>query len=160
MKLIAAFEALKAIIVLIAGVEALRFIHRDVRSVAEQLLSHLHLDPVARLPRLIIRLADQVSDSTLLMIAAGAVAYAALRFAEAYGLWRNLAWAKWLGVVSGGIYVPYELYQLGHGFTPLRIGTFLANVAIVVYLSWSLARTRREKGAGATHRRARMPPRK
>jgi len=147
MRLIAAFEALKALVVLLAGLEALRFLHRDVRSAAAQLLQHLHVDPVARLPRLLMRLADQVTDATLMMIAAGAAAYAMLRFAEAYGLWRNLAWAKWLGAVSGAIYVPLELFELGRHVTALRIATVLANVLIVAYLGRSIARGRREAAA-------------
>ena len=149
MKLIAVFEALKAIVVLLAGIEALRFLHRDLHSVVAQVLKHLHLDPVARLPRLILRFADQVNDTTLMMIAAGAAAYAALRFAEAYGLWHNLSWAKWLGAVSGAIYVPYELYELVREVTPLRVVTLTANVAIVIYLSWSIARDRRERAITA-----------
>jgi len=143
MKLIAAFEALKAIIVLLAGIEALRFLHRDIREAAAGLLRHLHLDPVARLPRLIMRVAENITDTTLIMIAAGAVAYAVVRFAEAYGLWHDRTWAKWLGAVSGAIYIPYELYELARHVTALRIGTFLANVVIVIYLSRSIWQNRR-----------------
>jgi uncharacterized membrane protein (DUF2068 family) len=147
MKLIAAFEALKAMVVLLAGIEALRFLHRDVRAAAAALLQHLHVDPVARLPRVIMRLAGQVTDTTLIMIAAGAAAYVALRLAESYGLWRNRAWAKWLGAISGAIYVPYELYELGRQVTALRIATFLANIAIVIYLTRSIARGRQAAAA-------------
>jgi uncharacterized membrane protein (DUF2068 family) len=152
MKLIAAIEALKALVVLLAGVAALRFIHRDVRAAAEQFLQHLHVDPVARLPRLLVELADHVTDTTLWMIAAGAIIYAAVRFAEAYGLWHDLAWAKWLGAVSGAIYVPFELYELFKGVTPLRVATLLVNIAIVLYLSRSIARERPHPRSGTARR--------
>jgi uncharacterized membrane protein (DUF2068 family) len=152
MRVIAVFEGVKAIVVLLAGFEALRFLHRDVRSAAEELLRHLHLDPVARLPRLVLNLADQITPGMLLGIAVGALAYAILRFAEGYGLWHNRNWAKWLGAVSGAIYFPYEIYELGRGITLLRAATFLINVAVVAFLSWSIMNSRRTNGAAALER--------
>lgn len=143
MKLIALFEALKAVMVLLAGILALELLHRDIQAAAEQILHHLHIDPVARLPRQILRLAGKVNDRMLWMVASGAVAYASLRLAEAYGLWRNLGWAKWLGAVSGAIYLPYECYELSREITVVRIGTILANIAIVVYLTRSIVLDRR-----------------
>ncbi len=65
-----------------------------------------------------------------------------MRFAEAYGLWHERAWAQWLGVWSGAIYIPVELYEAARHPTWIHIGVAVANVAIVAYLAASLARRR------------------
>ncbi len=65
----------------------------------------------------------------LLAILAGA--YGLVRFVEAYGLWRGRRWAEWFAAVSGGIYIPFELYELFRGTIWLSLSALLANVFIV-----------------------------
>jgi uncharacterized membrane protein (DUF2068 family) len=67
-----------------------------------------------------------------------AAAYAFVRLIEAYGLWRNRTWAKWVAALSGGIYVPFELYELYLGVSWLKLAALLINVAVVVYMGHSL----------------------
>ena len=64
-----------------------------------------------------------------------AAAYALLRFVEAYGLWFTRSWARWLGLISSGMYVPFELYYFvkSPGWTTLSI---LGVNLIVVWLLW------------------------
>jgi uncharacterized membrane protein (DUF2068 family) len=50
-------------------------------------------------------------------------------------LWRERAWAEWLAVLSGGIYLPFEIYELAKGLTALRITLFAVNVLVVVYMA-------------------------
>ena len=57
---------------------------------------------------------QHLQDSRLGLLALGAFAYAALRLAEAYGLFRNRAWAEWLSAASGAIYVSRGIRQLRH----------------------------------------------
>ena len=70
-----------------------------------------------------------------------------MRFGEAYGLWRERLWAEWLAIVSGGIYLPIEVWELLKGITWPRVVLFAVNLAIVAYLGWTLARRRRVQGA-------------
>ena len=44
-----------------------------------------------------------------------------VRFVEAFGLWRRKRWAAWFGVLSGGIYVPMELYEMAHGYSWVKL---------------------------------------
>ncbi|MCZ7627423.1 MAG: DUF2127 domain-containing protein [Candidatus Methylomirabilis sp.] len=44
-----------------------------------------------------------------------AAGYASVRFVEAYGLWLERRWAEWFAAVSGGIYIPFEIYELLYG---------------------------------------------
>ena len=93
----------------------------------------LHLNPGMHYPRVFTELFDHPSDARLWAIGGSALAYAAMRFTEAYGLWRERARASWLGVWSGGIYIPLELYRAVVHPTLLHIGPALANAAVVLY---------------------------
>jgi uncharacterized membrane protein (DUF2068 family) len=64
-----------------------------------------------------------------------AVAYAMLRFIEAYGLWFQRNWARWLGLFGAGIYVPFEIYYFVKGPSVTTFIVMLIN-CIVLWLLW------------------------
>ncbi len=140
LRAIALFEAAKGALVLVAGFGLARLVHRDVQHVAEELVDRLHLDPAKRYPRIFIDLAANLSDAQLWALAAFATAYAALRFAEAYGLWFGRRWGEWIAAVSGGIYVPVEIYELSRGASWIKLGALLLNAAVVGYMCYILWR--------------------
>jgi uncharacterized membrane protein (DUF2068 family) len=59
---------------------------------------------------------------------------------EAYGLWRERRWAEWLAATSGAIYVPFEIYELTRGVSPIKLAMLALNVAIVLYMVAALRR--------------------
>jgi uncharacterized membrane protein (DUF2068 family) len=135
LKAVAIFEAFKGLAVILAGIGLLAFIHRDIQAFAERLVIHLHLNPARHYPRVFIEAAGRLTDANLWMLAAGALAYSTLRFAEAFGLWRARPWAEWIGIVSGGVYLPAEVFELIRRPTPLKAGLLILNAALVIYLS-------------------------
>ncbi|HEV2978472.1 MAG TPA: DUF2127 domain-containing protein [Casimicrobiaceae bacterium] len=138
----AMFEFAKGALALAASAGLLAFVHHDIRDVVGELLLHLHLDPARRIPGIFVLLAERVASIDLWLLALGAALYSAVRFAEAYGLWRNRKWAQWLGAVSGVIYVPFEVYALTKGVTPLKLATLGINLLVVAVLSEALWRGR------------------
>jgi len=66
--------------------------------------------------------------------------YATLRFAEAYGLWFARRWGEWVAALSGGIYVPVEIYELSRGFSVLKLGALILNAVVVAYMCHLLLR--------------------
>jgi len=128
---VALFEAAKGALVFSAGFGALSLIHHDAQRLAEQLVAHLHLNPASRYPRIFIDAAASLTDARLWLLATLAGAYGLVRFVEAYGLWRGRRWAEWFAAVSGGIYIPFEFYELFKGATWVSLGALLANVFIV-----------------------------
>jgi uncharacterized membrane protein (DUF2068 family) len=143
LRIVAVFEFAKGLLVLVAGLGLLAFVHRDVQDVAEELLLHLHLNPASRIPGIFVALAERVSSMDLWVLALGAVVYAAVRIAEGCGLWFDREWAEWLGAASGLIYVPFELYELARGVTALKVATFGVNLLVVAVLIDALWRRRR-----------------
>ncbi|MNL61265.1 hypothetical protein D3C87_1851710 [compost metagenome] len=75
-----------------------------------------------------------LTETNLLWISFAAVVYSIIRFVEAYGLWHARNWAKWLGIVSGGIYLPFEFYKLAEEFSIEKLGIVIINVLVVLYL--------------------------
>lgn len=140
---VAVFEAAKGLLVIAAGFGLLSLIHHNAQHVAEQLVKHMHLDPARRYPRVFIEAASRLNDIHLWVLALAASTYAAIRLLEAWGLWRQRAWAEWLAVISGCIYIPFEIYELSHGISPLRMITFATNVLIVGVMCWALLARRR-----------------
>lgn len=139
----AAYEAAKGILVLAVGLGLLGFIHRDLQQVAEHIVKHLHLNPSSHYPRIFLAVASRLDDARLWALAGGAVAYSGLRLVEAVGLWKSRRWAEWLGALSGGIYVPVEIYEVARKVTATRLVLLIFNVAMVAYLVWDLWQQRR-----------------
>ena len=139
---IALFEAAKGLIVLLAGFGIIVVIPQESQDVAERLVHHLHLNPASHYPRIFIDLASKVTDAELWWFALGAFTYAAFRLFEAYGLWRERTWAEWLAVISGGIYVPFEIYEIVQRVTWMRVSLLLVNLLIVAFLAYVLKNSR------------------
>lgn len=153
LRAVATIEFIKGLVVLLAGFGVLSFLHRDAWDVAESFLEWLHVSPETHYAQVFLNLADQITDSKLWFVAAGALAYSALRFAEAYGLWFERVWAEWLALVSGAIYLPFEVYEIFRRPDTIRIAIFLINLAVVLYMAylrWE-GYTRRLQGQPATY---------
>jgi uncharacterized membrane protein (DUF2068 family) len=133
---VALFEAAKGALVLVAGFGLLSLVHRDVQHAAESIVRHLHLNPARHVPRVLLDAATKMTEKRLWLLAAGAFAYAAARGAEAYGLWRLRPWAEWFAIVSGGIYLPVEIYELVRHATAMKAAVLLTNVAVVLYVAY------------------------
>lgn len=134
LRTIAAFEAAKGALVLTVGLGLLSFVHRYAQDVGEEIVRRFHLNPAHHYPRIFLDAVMHVDNAHLRLLATAALLYSALRFVEAYGLWRMRAWAEWLAIISGGIYLPLELYELiGHA-TTVKAVVFIVNTGIVAYL--------------------------
>jgi uncharacterized membrane protein (DUF2068 family) len=141
-RVVAAVEATKGILVLAVGAGLLSLIHRDVQATAEHIVRALHMNPASRTPRIFLELTEQLTSTRLQLLALGATAYASLHLVEAYGLWRGRRWAEWLTVVAGGMYIPFEVYELWRGVSWLKAALLVVNLAIVVYLARDLWRSK------------------
>jgi uncharacterized membrane protein (DUF2068 family) len=143
LRAVALFEGFKGVVVLLAGFGVLSLIHRDLEHAAEVMVHHLHLDPAKHYPRIFIDAAGRITDGRVLSLVAGALAYCSVRFIEAYGLWRQRAWAEWFAAVSGGIYIPFEVWRLLHGHGWISALALAINVAIVAFMVYALRRRAR-----------------
>ncbi|HXW90480.1 MAG TPA: DUF2127 domain-containing protein [Terriglobales bacterium] len=135
---IASFELTKGLIVLLAGVGVLFLMHQDPWDVADGLLHLLHISPDRHFAQAFLDWADTLTSAKLWAVAAAALAYSVLRFVEAYGLWYARAWAEWIALISGSVYLPYEIYKIIHRQTPFHVTVLVVNLAIVLYMAYLL----------------------
>jgi uncharacterized membrane protein (DUF2068 family) len=131
---VAVFEAAKGIIVLLLGLGVLRLVHKDVDDVAEQIIRFLHASPGGHLSNLFIAAAHRANDKSLWAVAAAAMVYALVRFAEAYGLWYERDWAEWFALLSGAMYLPWEVLSIMRHSVPLKWVVLILNLVIVLYM--------------------------
>jgi uncharacterized membrane protein (DUF2068 family) len=82
----------------------------------------------------LIQHAFTLNSRTLTWLALAAGAYAVIEIIEAVGLWLLKRWGEYFAMIATSIGIPYEIYDLTAKVTVLRLGAFVINVALVVYL--------------------------
>jgi len=130
---IAIFEAAKGLLALVAasGLEILgpaplqRWLH--------ELINRFQLDPHHGA---IDWLSHVINPGSVHLAAAIGFGYAALRFVEAWGLWRVRRWGSWLGCISAAVYLPLDVYALIQHPGWLAVTVLVVNLVVV----WVLAR--------------------
>jgi len=138
LRTVALLEALKGVLALVFAYVLISLIRRDVdfEDAAEHVLDFLHIGLQHRIAQQFLDAADKMSDTRFITIIAFAAAYAAIRFAEGYGLWRQRAWAEWLAIISGSLYIPFEVYKLARRPNQLHVVVLTVNVLVVLYIGW------------------------
>ena len=145
LRAVAGFEFFKGIFVVLMGVCALALVHKDTWLIAESLLALLHISTDHRFAQSFLDFADSITDARLWAAARIAFAYAALRFTEAYGLWKQRTWAEWMASVSGTLLLPLEVRELFRGVTFFRCALLIGNIGIVLYMVYVILANRRER---------------
>jgi uncharacterized membrane protein (DUF2068 family) len=95
-----------------------------------------------------------LQSHTLRVLGAVLLAYAVLEGIEAVGLWLIKRWAEYLTFIATTILLPFEVYELVHRVSALKIIGFLINLAVVIYLIWA-KRLFGLRGGGAVDERRR-----
>ena len=121
---VALFEGAKGLLVLLLGFELLTYIHKDINEAAMHLVKHLHLNLASHYPRIFLDLTEHIADTKLQCLAMAVSTYSVVRMIEAVGLWLRKTWAEWFAVLSGGIYIPIELYEVIQRVTWPRVTVF------------------------------------
>lgn len=138
--IVALFEGAKGVLVLLAGFGLLSFIHRDIHEAALQLVRHFHFNPASHYPRIFLDLSDHITDTRLWSLAIAAALYSVVRMIEAVGLWLRKSWAEWFAVLTGGMYIPVEIFEVVRSLTWPRVTVLAINVAVVSYLLFVMIR--------------------
>ena len=134
LRAVAMFEATKGVAVLLIGLGLLTLLHQDIEEAAEHLLLHLHINPDRRLAQIFLDAASRMTDGRLWGLAVVAVAYATVRFTEAWGLWHRRVWAEWFALLSGALYLPWEIVKTSQRPNWWHISLLAGNVLIVLYM--------------------------
>jgi len=133
--------------VIVAATGLLTVAHQNIQDLAARLIEHSHLNPASKYPQIFIDAAGRLQDTRVVLLALGAAVYSLVRLAEAYGLYREKAWAEVLAAASAAIYMPIEIYEWFHHPTWFRAGIFVINVAVVAVMLLALYHRRQARSA-------------
>ena len=137
LRVVALVDVAKAASVLAVGFGLLKAHSSVLENGVRGLVHMLRLDTAGLIARQLLQLGQGLDrHHGLLALVAGA--YAALRLAEAWGLWFGRNWARWLGLVSASLYVPFELVYLFRHPSLASSGVLAVNLA-VLWLLWPRA---------------------
>lgn len=147
LRTVAAFEGFKGLLALALALGFGALQHHGLHELAVALVGRLHLDPQSHLPALLVGWSDRLQQVHPGQVMEVALAYAALRAAEAWGLWFDRPWAEWLEALSTGIYLPFEAFHLLHRPSATAAGVLLLNLTVVILMVGRLRAHRSQAGA-------------
>src|ERR1700739_1926876 len=110
--LIALFKLFKGILLLGVGIGALRLVHKDVAEVVMHWVDVLHVDPDNRYIHLVIEKSFGIEPKHLKEISAGTFCYSSLLLTEGIGLLTRKRWAEYFTVITTGVFIPLEVYEI------------------------------------------------
>jgi len=131
--MIAVIEAIKGLLALSAasGLELLGPV--PLKRWVHELIERFQLEPNHGA---MAWLANAINPDSVHLAAAAVATYAILHLIEAWGLWRDKAWASWLGCIAASIYLPFDIYALAKHPGWVSVAVLGINVLVV----WVLAR--------------------
>ena len=131
LRTVALMEFAKGVAVLAAAI-SLHWL--DPTDVVGTFLDFLHISPDHHLAQVLLRSADFLGNASMRSVILVACVYSALRFAEAVGLWRARPWAEWIALVSGAMYLPFEVFKLANHVSLFHASILIINLAIVAFM--------------------------
>jgi uncharacterized membrane protein (DUF2068 family) len=134
LRAIAVFETVKGAAALVALIGLLDLMHHDVRHFAIELIGRFGLNPDARYPSILLHYADLLPGANVRGLVLLASIYILVRWLEGYGLWNDRVWGEWLAAMSGGLYIPFELWHLVHRTSVMGVAVIAGNVFVVGFL--------------------------
>jgi uncharacterized membrane protein (DUF2068 family) len=150
LRAVSAFEAFEGVLALVAASGLLLLLHKDLQDIAISLVEHAHLNPAAHYPSIFIIAVDHLENAKSTLLALGVIVYSIFRFIEAYGLYREAAWAEVLAAVSSAIYIPVEIAELIRHVSFVSVGVLVINIAVVAIAYVALQQHRKVKATNAT----------
>jgi uncharacterized membrane protein (DUF2068 family) len=131
---IGVFKLVKALLLILAGVTALKLLHGDIPAALMHWTRVLRVDPDNRIVhRVLVRLL-RVTPRQLSELSVGTFVYATLFSIEGVGLLLRKRWAEYFTIVTTGGLIPVEIFELARHFSVAKAVVLFVNVLIVLYL--------------------------
>ncbi|MDR3746003.1 MAG: DUF2127 domain-containing protein [Acidobacteriaceae bacterium] len=138
-------KLIEAVFFFLVGIGAIHFIHHDLGDSALRLAQRLRMDPDGRLMSYVFDNIDILTSLRLKQIGLATMFYAVLRVTEGVGLVLEKTWAEYLTICATVSFLPWELYELVRHLDWIRVSLLGANLLVLAYLVWWLAKHRRKR---------------
>lgn len=132
--LIAIYKGLLTLFFVAVAVGALHLLNKDIDDLISQLGDLLKLNPESKFVNFLYDRAGLINDPLLKRIGALAFVYAGVSLAEGIGLYLEKAWGEYLTLAITASFLPWEIFEVVHRVTSIRIGLLAINAVVFVYL--------------------------
>ncbi|MGB6943975.1 MAG: DUF2127 domain-containing protein [Bryobacteraceae bacterium] len=132
--IIGLFKLFKALLLIAAGIGAIKLLHKDLASTAMHWVQVLRADPDNRYIHGILVRIFRITPKQLKELSVGTFIYAGLFLTEGAGLLLRKHWAEYFTIITTGAFIPLEVYELVRHFTVTKLVVTVVNVLIVWYL--------------------------
>jgi uncharacterized membrane protein (DUF2068 family) len=135
LRLIAIYKFIKAAISIALGIGLLRIIHHNLSAfIMTWVIDPFHFDPESRFWAALLEQCSLITPHSLRLLSYGAFIYAAIFIAEGVGLYLRKHWAEYMVLISTGLLLPIEFYEIYLKLAWWKAGVVAGNLAILVYL--------------------------
>ncbi|GLQ92350.1 DUF2127 domain-containing protein [Dyella acidisoli] len=134
LRIIAVYKAIKSVCLILVAIVAFHLHQEQNFERLVHMLEHLSLQDSSGMRWRLVGLLQQWGPSKFIAVGIVALAYAAIFATEGTGLWLRKHWAEWFTVIATGSLIPVEAYEMFHKFSWLKLGAFIGNIVIVIYL--------------------------
>ena len=138
-------KLVKAALFILLGIGAIKLLHSDLVDVVTHFIVGLRFDPEGRFVNLILEKVALINPHRLKLISFAIFAYAALDIIEGTGLVLRKTWAEYVTLILTASFLPWEMFEIFHHVTWLKIVLTLLNIAVVVYLAFYVQMTVRQR---------------
>jgi uncharacterized membrane protein (DUF2068 family) len=135
--LIGVVKVLKAALLIMLGIGAVRLLHRNIGEEVERWSRRLNVDAWNPWFQTFPAKLESMSPHKMGMLCAGAFVYAGLFLTEGTGLLLRKRWGEIVTIVITGSFIPFEIYELvAKEFSVFKVVLLIGNVAVLIYLIW------------------------
>ncbi len=149
--LIAADKLVKGLLLIVLGLGLLRMVHADLQETVKEWAHHLHVAPGNKFLQEALAKLLNVTPGEVRAAGIGSLLYAGLYLVEGVGLLFKQRWAEWVVVVSTGVFIPVEVYEIilsaseeAWRGVAWKVAALAINGVILAYLIRLLGRQHRE----------------
>lgn len=128
------FKLGKALLLMLLALGVWQLSDRNLPALLRQVLLFLHLDPEKQFFVDLGLQLGRLSAQRVQWVAAATLFYSLFSLAEGVGLWLRAGWAGWMAIGESAFFIPIEVYELLHRFSPTVAVVLVINTGIVWYL--------------------------
>ena len=132
--LIGALKLFKALLLIVIGIGAIKFLHKDIVATVTHWTQILGVDPDNRYVHGLLLKIFRVTPRQLKELSVGTFIYAGLFATEGLGLLMRKRWAEYFTIVTTSLLIPLEVFELVRHFTAGKLVVTVVNALIVWYL--------------------------
>jgi uncharacterized membrane protein (DUF2068 family) len=132
--LIGLFKLFKALLLIVVGIGALKLLHKDLAGTVMHWTQLLRVDTDNRYIHGVLVRIFRVTPKQLRELSVGTFIYAGLFLTEGCGLLLRKHWAEYFTIITTGLFIPLEIYELVRHFTVVKLVVTVINALIVWYL--------------------------